>query len=458
MAGTAAIAVGAVLRLVIRATNAADKRIRDEWDAAARAIGIRRPDPGLFQENHGLQGMVGGLEVSVKARKGKNAFTAYDIGVPFSSLRITAEGMASALGKLVVGEDTHTGDAVFDQKALVRGDPHEILATFDAPTREAALAVLALGAYLTDHRITLRQGGFHRDRDEIIQKTRTLLALGERLAAAGRIPVHERLAAIAGGDPLAPVRRNALDALLMREAQARAPQAVVDGAVKRALEDPDATIRLTAATSGRAGLAQSRQTLTAIAWSPEAADAIRARAFAALGTLDGVDRPDDLLDALLEGGSESRVAAIGMLGRRGCAASRVTPFATRADAATRAAVALALEQAGDPSAQPLLLTMAGDTDEAVRMAAIQALGAIADVGAVETLLPLMRGVFGGPLKQAAQQAVAKIQSRTTGAGAGQLSVSDAPAGAGALSTVAAEEGALSEPASGPRAAGRKAPA
>ena len=253
------------------------------------------------------------------------------------------------------------------------------------------------------------------------------------------------------------MRRNALESLLLRAAQDRAPRAVVDGAVTRALEDGDAAIRLFAATSGRAGLARSRQVIAAVAWDPKAADLVRAKALGALGKLDGVNRPDELLDALLEGGNEARLAAIETLGLRRCATSRVTPFATRAHPPTRAAVALALERIGDPSAQPLLLSMVDDGEEPVRLAAIRALGAIADVSAVETLLHLRGGVFGGDLKQTVREAIAKIQSRVAGAGAGQLSVSDAPTDAGALSTIAAEEGALSEP-SGPRPSARKAPA
>lgn len=452
--GTAAVV--AVVVAAVKGTIAANKKLREEWDGAGRALGISRPEPGFFSDNNALQGMAGGLPVSVKGYAGKDANTTYEVGVPFSSLRLSSEGITSAIGKLVSGDDARTGDAVFDEKALVRGDPHEVAAIFDAETREAALAVLRLGGSVAGGKITLRQNGFERSRAEIVHKMRRLLALGERLAAADRIPVPERLATIAAGDPLVPVRRNALELLLLRAAQDRAPRAVVDGAVARALEDGDAGIRLFAATSGRVGLARSHQVIAAVAWDPKAADAVRAKALGALGKLDGVARPDELLDALLEGGNEARIAAIETLGLRRCAMSRVTPFATRAHAPTRAAVALALERIGDPSAQPLLLSMVDGAEEAVQLAAIRALGVVADVGAVGTLLPLTRGVFGGDLKQTAQDAIAKIQSRAAGAGAGQLSVSDAPADAGALSTVAPEEGALSEPAPGPRPVGRKA--
>ena len=163
----------------------------------------------------------------------------------------------------------------------------------------------------------------------------------------------------------------------------------------------------------------------------------------------------NLLDALLDAGDATRLAAIAALANRGVAASRVSGLASHPHGPTRVAVANALGSLGDASVQPLLFSMLEDSAEPVQLAAVRALGKIGDVGAVEKLLPLIPGFFGGDLKISAEAAVALIQSRASGAGAGQLSVSDAPVHAGALSTVAAEEGALSEAAPGSRPTPRK---
>lgn len=459
MTGVALFAASAIVVAIVKAILAAQERLRAEWDSAATAIGVARAERGFFSSaSAALEGVVDGLPVSVKGYEGKAAHTVYEIDVPFREMRLTSEGIGSALGKLVAGDDVRIGDALFDEKALVRGDPHEMRAVFDAETRALALDVLRLGGWVADGKIQLRQNGFTRSGAKIVANANTLLALGRRLAEADRVSVPTRLAAVAAGDPLPAVRQEALASLLVRASQDRAPRAVVDDAVVRALEDPHGGNRFFAATCGRVALSRSREVLAALVRDSGTADALCAKALVALGKLAGVPDADALLDRLLErGGNESRVVAIEALGLRRAHPSRVTTFATRGHAPTRAAVALALERIGDPSAQPLLLSMVDDADESVRLAAIQALGVVADVGAVEALLPLTRGVFGGDLKQTAQEAVAKIQSRVAGAAAGQLSVSDASAEAGALSAIA-EGGALSEPGVAGRAAARKTPA
>lgn len=448
----AAGGTGLAIALVVKAALDSQKKTRAEWDTAAAALGLRRVER-VFPAVSAIEGQVDGLPVSVKGYGGKGARTVYQVGVPFTSLRLTREGITSAIGRLVSGEDVQTGDSVFDDKALLRGDAAELRALFDAETRAAALAVFALGGWVGDGKIKIQQNGLQRSGERIEASLRAQLHLAQRLAESDKTPAWKRLAAICIGDPLPQVRQNALASLIALEART-SPSRVAD-AVSHMLEDPAAENRLFAATCGHADVTRARRVIATLAWDPDTDDVTRASGLAALGTLDGVDRADELLDTLLDGGDHSRLAAVGALVRRGCAPSRVTKLATHAHGPTRVAVANALGVIGDSSVQPLLLSMLEDPAEQVRVAAVRALGEVADVGAVEKLLPLIPGFFGGDLKLAAEDAVSRIQSRASGAGAGQLSVSDAPPAAGALSAVVAEEGALSTADTSPRPAPRK---
>ena len=71
--GTAAVV--AVVVAAVKGTIRANKRLRDEWDGAGRALGIARPEPGFFSDRNTLQGVAGGLPVSVKGHDGKGANT-----------------------------------------------------------------------------------------------------------------------------------------------------------------------------------------------------------------------------------------------------------------------------------------------------------------------------------------------------------------------------------------------
>lgn len=95
-------------------------------------------------------------------------------------------------------------------------------------------------------------------------------------------------------------------------------------------------------------------------------------------------------------------------------------------------------------AEDALMSLLGAESAELKVPAIQALGAIGTVRAVEPLLPLTEGMLTSPaLKQAARAAVQSIQGRLGDVSAGSLSVVDGGATAGALS-VSGEAGALSE--------------
>ena len=93
--------------------------------------------------------------------------------------------------------------------------------------------------------------------------------------------------------------------------------------------------------------------------------------------------------------------------------------------------------------EPLLLAILPSVPKEAATSIIHALGAHGSAACVEPLLPYTRSLLGGELDRAATDAVAQIQARLKGAGAGQLTMSEDPAAAGALSVSTQQPGAVS---------------
>lgn len=117
-------------------------------------------------------------------------------------------------------------------------------------------------------------------------------------------------------------------------------------------------------------------------------------------------------------------------------------FAQTEDEEALVYAAMAVVRHRDGGAESALLTHAAHPNATVRVAVADALGAVGTVRAVETLLPLTRGLLvDGAAKAAATAAIAAIQSRLGQVEAGRLSVVEDTL-AGAVS-VAAQVGAVS---------------
>lgn len=449
--------VGLLVTVIIGIARDAERTRRAEWNEAAVRFGLGMPPRGFWSTTaEEIGGTIDGMDLRVKGHGGKGAQTIYELHVPMKDVQISAEGIGSSIGRWIAGEDVQIGDPAFDSAVFIRGKTADQRALFDEKTRTAALRVIRLGGSVSDGKIRIVSGGLETKASNLVERIEALAELGRRLAWAHDVGPAQRLADVAKADPLPEVRANALQSLLERAGNGRLNTEIVDGAIAAALEDPDAGNRFAAATLPRVSRVESRRVLLELVRDSKTPDAVRAKAIQRLGRFDGIPDADSILEGVLQrGGNEARIAAIEALARRQAHASRIVPFATKRHAPTRAAVALALAKIGTSADQETLLRMLDDEDDSVRLAAAGALGAIADVGAVEKLRTLT-GFLGGELARAAESAIASIQSRAAGAGAGQLSVSDSAPSAGSLSQ-AAEDGALSEPdAPGPRP--RKAPA
>lgn len=104
------------------------------------------------------------------------------------------------------------------------------------------------------------------------------------------------------------------------------------------------------------------------------------------------------------------------------------------------------------TSEAVLVSGLRDPDLTLRKAAARALGITGGTAAVVPLLELTKGLFAdGTLREIADRSVREIQSRSAGAGAGQLSVVDDASAKGALSP-ATGDGAISIVAKKPQGA------
>jgi HEAT repeat protein len=113
-----------------------------------------------------------------------------------------------------------------------------------------------------------------------------------------------------------------------------------------------------------------------------------------------------------------------------------------ADPRGAAAAAAALGALGDARAESSLLKSIGSKAHELQLAAARALGRLGTVRSVEPLLTLLDSRRLDAMgRQSVRHAVASIQSRLVGAGAGQISLAQSAAESGRLS--------LAKPRSGP---------
>jgi HEAT repeat protein len=123
----------------------------------------------------------------------------------------------------------------------------------------------------------------------------------------------------------------------------------------------------------------------------------------------------------------------------------IAALSSDSDPALSAAAATTLGLLGDPQAEDALIRLLACENSAVRCAAAKSLGIVGTVHAVEPLLPLTKGLLGdAELRQAAQDAVRRIQGSLGDVEAGRVSVVKVEDVAGALS-LTADGGELSLP-------------
>ena len=355
-------------------------------------------------------------------------------------LVIAYEGISSRLGKLIGGDDIETGDAEFDRVVLLRGAELRVVAICDRRVRAMIRELVSQRGTVAQGQVRLELQGGTETFGEIVGPARAVAGLARALSERAEQPAALLLRQNAVGDPVAGVRRRALELLLRSfpgHAETRA-------ALEALTTDPDPEVRLLATLNHDDGSAGDR--LSEMALDASLTNAARADALSRLvmgkpgvGVLPVVER------ALADRSPRVRAVAVDAVGRahHHPAIATLLSLATKAaDPDEQRALCDAFWRLRDPAAERVLLDLFERGGLSVRLAAARALGRVGGVSAVEPLRNAAAGLLAGELGRIAAEAVAAIQARLTHAAEGQLSVLDGPDEAGRVS-VATAAGAVS---------------
>lgn len=338
------------------------------------------------------------------------------------------------------GDDVLTGDTAFDDLVEVRGEPSIVLALLDREIRQRLAEFVGMGGRLEEgHLTSCVRSSFASG--ELVRSLRLGLWLARELSSPGG-GVCERLAQNARADPHPGVR---LWNLLQLHEEFPGTKEACE-ASRADLEDASPWVRLAAARFLKEEGLPTLERLALDRATPEGA-AVDALALVAARHPAWRAGPI-LLTALKTLAGEARREAMQKLGRIGYAQARgpLIVLLERADPRTAATAAGALGALRDAGAERSLLKALESDARELRLAAIRALGTVGTAASVEPLLAFQEGRrLDGETRQGIRDAVASIQSRLAGAGAGQLSLAAASPGTGWLSVAApgAGEGDLS---------------
>jgi HEAT repeat protein len=398
-------------------------RAHREWKAAAKELGLEITGFLMFQE---MRGEIDGFRIRIRPR-GKHGHIDIEVDGQGAIPHVLSLGAENLFTRSLDGEDIQTGHPAFDYRARIFGKPEEAVALLDSATRELVFReVVDEGARVDGGKVTL----VHRGMGGVPDLVRRLVALGKRVSMLPA-EVPGRLARNAAEDSLSSVRLRNLTLL-----QERFPAlAETLDASRAALASDQPNLRLVGARFlGAEGLDAAE----ALALSAEVEPDLRrqalqhffhhtdaGRAVPVLEQLAASSPPAELLPALVE--AAGRIRHVPTL-------ERLLGQADGLGDSAVASLAGAVAEANDAAAEEGLLRLLTREAAEVRAAAARALGQVGTVHAVEPLLALTEGLLTSPsVKQAARQAVARIQSRLGDAEAGRLSLAVPAEGAGALS-------------------------
>ncbi|MBI3273367.1 MAG: HEAT repeat domain-containing protein [Planctomycetes bacterium] len=442
------------LGLAVWRSQRLHRRVRLPWREAARRLGMVSPR-ALGPAGLKLSGACDGLGVGVDTVRsgGRQRTTCTRFVVRGTALphgfSARAKGRLSEVRDALGFPDVQVGDELFDDLVQLGGAESEVLAVLDAESRRVLVDFIAAGrARIVDGEARVEVPGLVDDADALVGRVRELVGLVQKLSCS-RASIPERLAVNAVEDAVPGVRRHNLERLLNgypnHPAARRACERVLDAAEDAAL------LRLAAHHVGGAGLLRLAEVLAAEGTSEE----IRAAALEHWIHYGPEGRLVPILESVLAADRPAFWApaarALGKFRHRPALEAMLRRL-PEADPAATLAIAEALGKIGDSCAEPALLPLLEHAAPNVREAAAVALGNVGTVRAVESLLACARAtplLGGGDLRERARSAARAIQERLgEDAGAGQLTLTDAPGDAGALSLDRSEGGlaVVAEPA------------
>jgi HEAT repeat protein len=429
--------LGLLIHLIRHIDEVTVDRLEDGLQRVEREMGARFPGRRPRSGAESAYGTVGDATLAVTIDR-----ASIDRAGSFDELVVVLEGPRVPRGISFAkegggDEDILTGDPVFDDMVEVHGEPSLVLALLGKDLRPAVADFVDKGGSLRSGRFRCH-ARLELSEDQIPDLVRMTLGLAEALTSAEKGGICPRLARNAADDPLPEVRR--LNLLELHNKFTATREALATS--RAALADTSPWVRLAAARFLRAEV----ETLEALVRDGQVPDEAAAEAVTLLAARLAPERAGPLLmDVLTSHTGNAQRQAIEALGalRHRPALGPLIVVLQQGDPRTAASAALALGALGDPDAETGLLAVLGRTDADLRLAAARALGHLGTVASVAPLLALQesRGLDTAA-RRAIGGAIARIQSRLVGAGAGQLTVASAESESGRLSLAGSETGAL----------------
>ena len=392
----------------------------DRWKQAAEKLGLEYR--GGFQRQ--IEGMIEGYSIVIKQQKNHIDIRLSGGGAIRDNMSLDREGFLSGV---LGGRDIEIGCPVFDSTTYVSSysgnADAEVSALLDEKTRAVVSRVVVMGG------AKVARGGITHMKSNSIDKVPSIV--GELVELARHLSmktseIPARLARNALSDGLSSVRLHNLTLLQQRyptSDEARETSATL-------LTDSNHSIRLAAAMFADD---DAPAVVREIALDTQAGDDVRIKAVQHLvATAEGEEMVEIASSLLTDASKRLRRLAIQSLGRLQHRPSleAIVALLNPADVATSLEIIKAVENIGDSSAEGVLIRLLGDVPNRVRLAAIEALGKIGTIAAVEPLHALTKRMR---FKRSARVAIAGIQSRLGDVESGRLSLVPAIDPSGALS-------------------------
>lgn len=400
------------LALAAAATLPWRRRTRQRWRDLAVAHGLALT-PGRDWHPPEITGHVDGLGVRVSVvGTGSSRATRWEATGAATKLRAAPE---EAFLNLFASMDLQVGDPAFDNEVRIDGDPTDLLARLDAPTRALLLRFIRAGGVLFDDAAVLSAPGVASEPAVLEVALREVLTVARALRESIGDPVV-RLGVVASTDPLPAVRAAAFARLL--SAHREHPSTEEAAAALR--DDPDHDLSATARLAlGDVALAQE------LALREGASVALRLAALSLVASAT----PRDLADAL-RATSSSRDASVACAGLRQLALAidsleidevrelleGVSTRYAAADPRERNEITLAALEVAEALSQGVderwLMARASEDDGEAAAWAARLLGGVGTVQAVASLRRVAETASMFDLRrEAASEAVASILAR-----------------------------------------------
>ena len=394
-----------------------------KWRTLGRELGLQKMSGVFFFKK--VTGFKAGFAVTVQSAGtgGQAQIVVNGLGKIPNSLRIEPE---KALDVAFWQAKIRIGEPKFDAAVKITGQEEEVLALLDSETRDPLVqAVASGGSTVKDGRICLML----QEMDDAADRLDGLIDLGQRLTLL-RMEIPGRLVRNAASDPLPSVRLRNLEAL-----QEKYPDCEDLPDVSRLMlksEDPE--LRFAGARSLETeGLPAARE----LVLSDAAGDDLRRRALEWFLRQASREQISAVMAQLVENPPPALLPLlVEELEQHPLPPLLIQLLAAMDLLSDEMVLALARAAAWRPggASEEILLRLLGRDNVEIRIEAAKALGQIGTARAVEPLLALTTGLLASPsVKEAAREAVARIQSRLGDAEAGRLSLAVPAEGEGALS-------------------------